>query len=433
MGVVDREQLQQLSKDELIDRFLDLQSKLGLPRKTSKTSSLPPSSDKKARRLNSKPGGAKPGHKPFHRSISTTPDETVDYNPEACQHCGSAFSGDEAQEVIKTYEQIDLPPITPHIVHHRRLACVCAGCGAKTKAPAPAAAIGSPFGPGIASLAVYLKHFHLFSYERLQGIFKDVFGVKISEGALTNMLARSAKAFTPGYQAALDILRKAKAVASDETGLRIEGTNAWRWIFKSMGAVVHVADYSRASRVIDETMNGHKPDYWLSDRYSAQQNKGHRHQTCLAHLARDIARIMEVGDQKIAKKLKAWMDDVFTLSREIHALTRKVIDTRTQTLQVRVDKLLKWNGPCPQTWKVVRKMKNASDQLLTFTSAPHLVEATNNGSEREIRPSVIENKVTNGHRSKSGADNDCKIKTVVNTAKLSGQNPYQTIRITLGT
>ena len=60
------------------------------------------------------------------------------------------------------------------------------------------------------------------------------------------------------------------------------------------------------------------------------------------------------------------------------------------------------------------------------------MEATNNGAEREIRPSVIENKVTNGHRSKSGADNDCKIKTVVNTAKLSGQNPYQTIRITLG-
>ena len=78
------------------------------------------------------------------------------------------------------------------------------------------------------------------------------------------------------------------------------------------------------------------------------------------------------------------------------------------------------------------KMKNASDQLLTFTSAPHLVEPTNNACERELRPSVIQNKVTNGHRSKWGADDDCKIKTVVNTAKLRGQNPYHTIRTTLG-
>lgn len=77
-------------------------------------------------------------------------------------------------------------------------------------------------------------------------------------------------------------------------------------------------------------------------------------------------------------------------------------------------------------------MRNASDQLLTFTSAPDLVEATNNGGERELRPSVIQNKVTNGHQSKRGADDDCKIKTVVNTAKLKGQNPYQTIRTTLG-
>ena len=427
-----REQLEQLSKEELIDRFLELQSKLGLPRKTSKTSSLPPSTDKKAKRANSKPGGAKPGHKAFHRSISLNPDESVDHAPEACRRCGVAFSGDEVQDVIKTYEQIDIPPITPHIVHHRRLACVCAGCGARTKADAPAAAIGSPFGPGIASMAVYLKHFQLFSFERLQGAFKDIFALKISEGALSNLLARSAKAFTPGYEAALTSLRQATAVASDETGLRIEGANAWRWVFRSSDAVVHVADYSRAARVVDETMNGHCPDYWLSDRYASQQNKGKRHQTCLAHLARDIARIGQVGDRKLARKLKAWMDEVFALSKQISTLTRKAIDERTQALQARVDTLLKWNDPCPETWKVVSKMKNASDQLLTFTSAPHLVEPTNNACERELRPSVIQNKVTNGHRSKWGADDDCKIKTVVNTAKLRGQNPYHTIRTTLG-
>ena len=429
---MDREQLQALSKDELIDKFLQLQSKLGLPGKTSKTSSLPPSTDKKAKRSHSKPGGAKPGHKPFHRSLSPHPDEVVDHAPEACRRCGAAFSGDEATEVLKIYEQIDIPAITPHVVHHRRLACVCSGCGALTKAAAPAVSIGTPFGPGIASLALYLKHFQLFAYERLQGVFKDILGLKISEGALHNLLARSAKAFTPGYEAALACLRRAPAVASDETGLRIEGTNAWRWVFRSNDAVVHVADYSRAARVIEETMNGHRPEYWLSDRYSSQQNKGLRHQTCLAHLARDIARIGQVGDQKLAKKLTAWMDDVFTLSKRIGTLTHAAIEDSAQALQGRIDKLLTWNKPCPETWKVVSKMKNASDQLLTFTSAPDLVEATNNGCERELRPSVIQNKVTNGHRSKRGADDDCKIKTVVNTAKLKGQNPYHTIRTTLG-
>jgi len=36
-------------------------------------------------------------------------------------------------------------------------------------------------------------------------------------------------------------------------------------------------------------MDGHVPAVWISDRYSAQQKHGERHQTCLAHLARDTA------------------------------------------------------------------------------------------------------------------------------------------------
>lgn len=428
---MDREQLQALSREELEAYCLQLQTRLGLPRKTSKTSSLPPSSDKKARRAASKPGGASRGHKPFHRSISEAADEVIDHAPEVCQRCGAAFSGDEGAEVLKIYEQIDIPPIVPRVVHHRRLACVCAGCGARTKAPAPAAATCSPFGPGIASLAVYLKTFQLFSYDRLQALFADVFGLKISQGGIKNILTRSAAAFTPGYEAALSTLRQSKAVASDETGMRIEGTNSQQWVFVAKDAIVHHADYTRKADVIEEIMDGHKPQYWLSDRYAAQQNHGKEHQTCLAHLARDLARVAEVGDHKLAKKLKKWFEAVFALSRDMADMTRAVIDAKVTDLKTTIDKLLKWNEPCPETWKLVRKMRNAKDQLLTFASAPGLVEPTNNESERALRPSVIQRKVTNGYRSKTAADNECKIKTVVDTAKLRGVSPFHTITATL--
>ena len=428
---MDREQLQQLSREELEAYCLKLQSKLGLPRKTSKTSSKPPSTDKKAKRANSKPGGAKPGHKPFHRSIAKSADEVIDHSPASCKHCGAAFLGDEAVEIIKVYEQVDIPPILPHVVHHRRLACLCSGCGSRTKANAPSAATRSPFGPGIASLAVYLKTFQLFSYERLQALFADVFGLKISQGGIQNILARSAEAFTPGYEAALSALRVSKAIASDETGMRIEGTNSQQWVFVGKDAVVHHADYTRSGEVIRELMDGHRPDYWLSDRYAAQQNHGKQHQTCLAHLARDLARVLQVGDQKFAKKLKKWFDALFTLSRNMASMTREAIDDQVADLKSAIDKLLRWNDPCPETWKLVRKMKNAKDQLLTFASAPGLVEPTNNESERALRPSVIQRKVTNGYRSKASDDNECKIKTVVDTAKLHGASPFMTIRATL--
>jgi transposase len=55
---MDRTDLQQLSKDELIELVIQLQR----PDKTSRNSSRPPSTDKKAKRENARPGGAKPGH-----------------------------------------------------------------------------------------------------------------------------------------------------------------------------------------------------------------------------------------------------------------------------------------------------------------------------------------------------------------------------------
>jgi len=63
---MDRTDLQQLSKEQLIDLVLRLQR----PDKNSGTSSKPPSTDKKEKRENSRPGGAKPGHEPHNRRLA---------------------------------------------------------------------------------------------------------------------------------------------------------------------------------------------------------------------------------------------------------------------------------------------------------------------------------------------------------------------------
>src|SRR5215212_8950605 len=56
-GGMGRADLERLSKDELIELVLKLQR----PGKTSRTSSKPPSTDRKERREQARPGGAKPG------------------------------------------------------------------------------------------------------------------------------------------------------------------------------------------------------------------------------------------------------------------------------------------------------------------------------------------------------------------------------------
>lgn len=65
--------------------------------------------------------------------------------------------------------------------------------------------------------------------------------------------------------------------------------------------------------------------------------------------------------------------------------------------------------------------------MLTFCDFAGKVDATNNVSERVLRPSVIQRKVTNGYRAKWAADAEAVLLSTVDTARLTGSNPYQTI------
>jgi transposase len=336
MGDMDRTDLQQLSKEQLIELVLRLQR----PDKNSRTSSKPPSTDKKEKRENSRPGGAKPGHEPHNRRLADNPDEFRDHMPSACERCGGSFSSDVDRELIGEYDEIEIPPVKPYVIRHRRFACRCGRCGVEAKAPAPAVATTTPFGPRIHALAIYLKGFQALSYERLRGLFGDAFGLSVSEGALMNMFIRSHPRFEIEAEKAKAIVRAAEVVASDETGVRIEGTNSYHWVFHCKDAVVHQPDYSRAARVVDEIMDGHVPEVWISDRYSAQQKHGERHQTCLAHLARDTAFAFEHGSDDLPFRFKLWLGKAFDLARTIADFAASTLARKKRELEKQLETLL---------------------------------------------------------------------------------------------
>jgi transposase len=89
-----------------------------------------------------------------------------------------------------------------------------------------------------------------------------------------NLLRRAQDGFQAGREAAVAALRRAEVVASDETSVRIEGSNAYHWVFRSPEAVVHHAAPTRAASVVRDMMDGHRPALWLSDRYPPSRVTG---------------------------------------------------------------------------------------------------------------------------------------------------------------
>ena len=196
----------------------------------------------------------------------------------------------------------------------------------------PEAARGTPFGPRLHAVATYLKTFQALSYERLQAALSDLFGLTLSQGGLMNLLRRAQGRFRSGRDAAVSTLRRAAVVASDETGVRIEGSNAYHWVFHSAQAVVHTASPTRGAVVVREMMDGHRPAVWISDRYTAQQGHAAAHQTCLAHLARDVAYGVETSDDPVPWRLQLWLGSVFALAERVTNLAASTLAAKRRSL-----------------------------------------------------------------------------------------------------
>jgi transposase len=419
-----RSDLERLSKEELIELVLRLQR----PQKTSRTSSKPPSTDRKEQRERSKPGGAKPGHEGHSRILSATPDEVVEHRPDRCSCCSTVLMAGLPGETISIHEQIELPEVAPCVTQHRRLAVRCPSCGTRVVAPVPDAAKGTPFGPRLHAMATYLKTFQSLSYERLQSALADLFGLTVSQGGLMTMLRRAQGAFVAERDKAVAALRQAKVIASDETGVRIEGSNAYHWVFRCSAAVVHHASATRGAIVVRTMMDGHRPEVWCSDRYSAQQGHADAHQTCLAHLARDVAYADEASADVLPSRLKLWLHRAFALAEEVGSLAASTLARKRRALERSLDAILAAPTACALARDLQNKFRRARDQLLTFVHWPGLVDATNNACERALRPAVIQRKVTNGYRALWAAAGEADIRTVVDTARLRpGTNAFKTI------
>ena len=169
------------------------------------------------------------------------------------------MSPDADMELIGEYDEIEIPPVKPYVVRHRRFACRCAHCGAGVKAPAPL----SPRRRHL-DRAFMLWRYIARAFKRFPTSVCASCSARFRPDRKRGRADEYVHPLSCGVQIEADkakaILRQAKVVASDETGVRIEGTNSYHWVFHCKDAVVHQPDYSRAARVVAETMNGHTPN-----------------------------------------------------------------------------------------------------------------------------------------------------------------------------
>jgi transposase len=423
--------LQLLSENAALkERLARLEEKLGSPPKTPDNSSVPPSQGRKSSDGTGPKAKGKP-HRGTFRALHPDPTARRDVLADACARCGADLS-QIPQAAVDAYDHIELPAITPAVTRVTLHGGVCPCCAKRFKAPAPQdMPQGSPFGPGLKALVVYLRFTQNIAFARLARLLSDLLGLKISEGALVNMLSAARAPFARQTEFIRARLTAGPAIESDETGLRV-GKNNWQlWVFHHGDDAVFVADPSRAKTVVEAFLDGARPDYWVSDRYGGQMGfAAKEHQFCLAHLIRDVQYAIDEGDEVLGPDLRHLLGRAGRSGARRDELTDATLKAYGAKLDTRLGELLARQPTGKAGVKLQRMIKKVRPHLFIFMTNRDL-PPTNNGSERALRPAVTYRKVTNGFRSEWGAELYADIRSVIETARRRAIGALHAIRLTL--
>jgi len=436
-----REKLRELDKEALIDSVLlfqgrvselerqvrELKKLLGLssdlPAKTPQNSSIPAGQSRKAEKP-PKPRrkrGAKMGHKGKNRRRSEA-DEIIECRVAVCSDCGEDLSA-VSQRRVGSRQVIDIPPIQPVVREAWRYEATCPCCGKVQSATYPAGfEKGRMFGDRLEKVVIYLHHAHPLSYQRVQHIFRDLFGLPVSQGGLVNVVKRHQKTLTKAAESIRQQVKRAPVVGSDETGARIAGKNCWQWVFQTPEWVYLRMHRRRGAEVIKAVMEDSHPLVWVSDLASAQLcHPADQLQICLSHQVRNLQYCVDAYRCAWAYRMQQLFYRAMRLVKWRDRIAATHYQQQVADIEQKLDELLNQYPNNPESQGLRRRYLKHRQNILVFLYHRG-VPPTNNASEQALRNSVIYRKVTGGFRTDWGANMYADILSILETARRQRRN-----------
>jgi hypothetical protein len=357
--------------------------------------------------------GRKPGQGLFKTREAPAP-ETLSEPPidvpvvEAeCPKCGGEFDEGRVEEVSIT----DLPEVVrPRVRLFRVRVRRCKRCKATVRGRHPdlaadqRGATAHRLGPRLLA-AAHLLHYGLgVPVRKLPALLEMLTGVRLTQGAVTlDALRKAAAAIGATYRSLCDSVREAPYVHTDDTGWREGGSPAWLMVFETDAATVYQVRPRHRNQEVRERIPADYPGVMVVDRgssYEAAALTEVKKQTCLAHVLRALAEVLETktrGASRFAGRLRDLLKQAMAMRRERLA-GPPVADFAERVRRLKwtiTDHLRDRTLQDPDNQRLLNELGRWHDagSLVRFLDDPS-IEPTNNRAERALRPAVIARKVS---------------------------------------
>lgn len=300
----------------------------------------------------------------------------------------------------------------------------CKACNKIVEAPVTSAFSCCRFGLRLHLLVTFLRISLGMPMGKIQMLLRISYGMEISKGGISQMLARTALEFGEHYTGLIQELRRSPYANCDETGWRIDGKNAWLWDFIGKMVAVYTINRSRGRDVPRKILGKDYGGTVGSDFWSAYNFASDSQQKCHVHLKRNLRDTAKKKHHRSSfhpfkKKLKRILDDGIRLLEREPSLAKR--QEGKENFEARILAL------CNERWadkdcnRLIKRLRRHATDLFTFL-VKEGVTPDNNPAERGIRPAVVMRKNSYGNRSKKGAETTAVLLSTVETCKLREQN-----------
>ena len=369
------------------------------------------------------------GHKGNTLKFDGVPDKIVYHIPFATCECGNEYL--QAEEKI-SYE-IDLPVIKKEVTAHKQVSYHCSKCGIIHSGKG-FRGHNVQYGSNVKSMALYLKDYHFVPYQRLATLYKDCFGLEISEGTLANFTAVANERLATFEQLVKDKLQKSQVIHSDETAMRAEGKTQWMHVASNENFTHYHFDPKRGREAIDRA--GILPSYTgtvIHDRFASYFNYSYSHGLCNAHILRELIFMEEQGHHW-AKQIK----NLLLNAKNKDSITKSyIIRTKNKFKKIIRDELTKQpiinsnssrgKPKRSKSHNLLLALNKYNRAVLAFLSSPE-IPFDNNLDERDIRMVKTKQKVSGCFRSQQGGQFFARIRSYVSTINKQKKSVLQGIK-----
>jgi len=407
-------------------------------KKHSGNSSKPPSSDivkpakpSRGRRKKRKRGGQF-GHRK-HTRISFPPeqvDEVIEYEFRTAD-----AEGLQPLDQWHVLQQIALPEKLYRVIEHRARKYRNPQTGEIHIAPMPdEVRKGGLLAADMTAVVAFMKGDGHMSYSTLQRFFKEIVRLDLSRGVLCKATQKVSQALEKPYQQLRDHLPQELHLGIDETGHKNEGQLHWTWCFQTPLYSLFRIDASRGSEVLIQVLGQEFAgiigcDYWGAYRKYARLFDTWV-QYCMAHLIRDIRFVAEHSSKRLARwgqKLLAWLKKLFDTLHRRERYSEKTFLRKMGAIKQGFLAGVRRPPDHALARTLARRFKGrAAEDYFRFLSDPR-IEPTNNSTEREIRHTVIDRRVTQGTRGQAGMRWCERIWTTIATCRKQQRNVFEFI------